>query len=103
MKKESLDTKQLIPKALGYAQKIRPYSFVLFLIIVACLYGLVVTKINALVSAQPNDDAISGQVKAAKVPHFDQTVIKQLQSLQDNSVSVQALFDEARSNPFNQN
>lgn len=103
MKKDGLDSKKAIAKAIGYVQKVRPYMFVFFLVFVACLYGLVVTKVNSLVSAQPSDDAVSSQVKAAKVPHFDQAVIKQLQSLQDNSVSVQTLFDDARNNPFSPN
>ena len=90
----------MINKLTGYGQKIRPYSFVVFIVLVAGLYSVVLFKINAIVSEEPTPDAVSSQVKAAKVPHFDKAVIAQLKSLQDNSVSVQALFKDARDNPF---
>lgn len=100
MKKDSLNIKTTLNKLTGSAQKIRPYSFVIFIVMVACLYGVVLLKINTIVSQEPTPDAVSSQVKAAKVPHFDKAVIAQLKSLQDNSVSVQALFKDARDNPF---
>lgn len=79
---------------------LRRYSFMLFLVFVAVLYGLVLFRINTLQAAQPSDSAVSEHVKAAQVPHIDEAVVKQLKSLQDNSVSVQVLFNDARSNPF---
>lgn len=103
MKKQSLDIKTIIGKLNVYGQKARPYSYVVFIVLVAGLYGFVLLKINAVISQQPSSDAVSSQVKAANVPHFDKAVVNQLKSLQDNSVSVQGLFQEARDNPFAQN
>lgn len=103
MKKQPLNTKAIVSKLTGYVQMIRPYSLIIFMVFVGVLYGVVLLKINAIVNQQPSTDAISSQVQAAKVPHFDKAVINQLKSLQDNSVSVQALFKEARDNPFDQN
>ncbi len=100
MKKQSLNVKALLGKLTGSVQKVRPYSFVIFIVLVAGLYGVVLLKINTIVNQQPSPDAVSSQVKAAKVPHFDKATISQLKSLQDNSVSVQALFKDARDNPF---
>jgi len=76
------------------------YSIIFFLIFVALIYGFVFLHISSLNSTQPSDQAVSSQIKAAHVPHIDQSVVKQIQSLQDNSVSVQSLFDQARNNPF---
>jgi len=76
------------------------YSVIFFLIFVALIYAFVLLHINDLSSAQPSDQAVSSQVQAAHVPHIDQSVVKRIQSLQDNSVSVQSLFDQARNNPF---
>lgn len=78
------------------------YSWLIFIVFVVGLYGTVMLRIQQLSHQQPSSDAVSSQVTAAQTPHIDQSVVKQLQSLQDNSVSVQALFDEARSNPFQQ-
>ena len=79
---------------------LRRYSVVIFLVVVACLYGFVMFRINTLSSAEPSEEAVDSQVQASHVPHIDPKVVKQLQSLQDHSVNVKALFDEARSNPF---
>jgi hypothetical protein len=100
MTKEKLNVAALIEKCLAALQRIRSYSYVIFLVFVALLYGFVLFRINSLSNVQPSSDAVSSQVQAARIPHVDQAVIKQLQSLQDNSVSVKALFNQARSNPF---
>ncbi|MDL2362939.1 MAG: hypothetical protein QFB86_00985 [Patescibacteria group bacterium] len=98
----SLNIKSVRTSAIDFIQKIRPYSLAIFLILVGSLYGFVLFRIHALNAAQPTANSVSSQIQAAKVPRIDPSVVKQLESLQDNSVSVKALFDEARSNPFNQ-
>lgn len=89
-------------KASGVLRRVSRYRFVLFLIFVALIYGFVVLRINSLSNAQPTDDAVNSQVQAARIPHIDQSVVNQLQSLQDNSVSVKSLFNQARANPFHE-
>jgi len=100
MSSKSPDLSVLIDKLSSQLNLLRRYSFVIFLVFVAALYSFVLLRINSLSSAQPSAAAVSSQVKAAAVPHIDQSVVNQLQSLQDNSVSVQALFNQARSDPF---
>lgn len=98
--KPTLTINTLLAKLNGLGKRLRPYRLLAFLLFVALLYGFVLLRINSLSNLQPSEDAVSSQVKAAKLPHIDQSVVNQLQSLQNNSVSVQALFDQARSNPF---
>ncbi len=98
--KKRLNLKSLVGKASIYLKKFRRYSFVLFVLFVAGLYGFVFFRINSLISTEPSDAAVASHVKAAHVPRIDKSVLGQLESLQDNSVNVKALFDEARSNPF---
>lgn len=100
MKDKKPDLKSLIAKASLGVEKVRRFSFFLFIGFVAILYGFVVFRIQSLTSAQPSPDSVTSQVKAAQVPHIDKSVVKQLESLNDNSVNVQTLFNEARSNPF---
>ena len=80
--------------------KLKHYELVIFVVFVAAIYGFVLMRINSLSHVQPSPQAVTSQVQAARVPHIDAAVVKQLESLQDNSVSVQTLFDQARSNPF---
>ena len=100
MSNKKLDLKYIPEKINELSARLRPYSFLIFILFVALLYGFVLMKINSLSQAEPTAEAVTGQVKAAQVPHIDEAVVKQLESLEDNSVSVQTLFNEARSNPF---
>lgn len=79
---------------------LRRYRVIGFIVLLALLYGFLLTRINTLSNLEPTEEAIVEQVKAAKVPRIDDEIVQQLESLEDNSVSVQALFNEARSNPF---
>jgi len=100
MSKSKFSTKLLTDQAAGYLRKLRHYSPLIFVAFVVLLYGFILLRVNSLSNQQPSAQAVSGQVKAAQIPHIDTSVVKQLQSLQDNSVSVQTLFNQARDNPF---
>lgn len=84
-------------KAIGMVSR---YAVVLFFVLVAGVYGFVILQINLLSSAQPSQSDIDAQVTATPVPRIDPKVAEQLEQLKDNSVNVQALFDQARQNPF---
>lgn len=81
-------------------RKFRRYALVVFLVFVGCIYSFLLLRTSTLNSAQPSADAVTNQVKAARLPHIDQSVVNQLKTLRDNSVNVQALFDQGRNNPF---
>ena len=98
--KKKLDVKAALDKATGRLQVVRRYSFLIFLVFVGGLYGFVLFQINNLNNTTPSSDAVNTQVKAAQIPRIDPSLLSQLQSLQDNSVSVNALFNQERSNPF---
>lgn len=87
-------------KWLAKLRMLTRYNLFFFLVFVAIIYGLVLLHINDLNSAEPSDQAVNSQIKAANIPRIDQSVVQQIKSLQDNSVSVQSLFDQARNNPF---
>jgi hypothetical protein len=95
-----LNIKSLNSSAQAQLKKVRPYSFLIFIVFIAAIYGFVFLRISSLHNVEPSPTAVSDQVKAAQIPHVDPAIVKQLESLQDNSVSVKALFDQARSNPF---
>jgi hypothetical protein len=102
MKKElpEFELKDVVRKLPMLLHKIKPYSLAIFIVFVACLYGFLLLRIHTLNTAEPSQDSVTSQVQAAHIPHIDPQTIQQLQSLQDNSVNVQALFNQARNNPF---
>lgn len=82
----------------GISRKVGAYKVFLFFLAVAALYGFIVWRINAFSNTPASQSEQTAQTVAQ--PHIDQATVAKIQSLQDNSVNVQALFDAARQNPF---
>lgn len=78
------------------------YLPVLFGLLLFIIYGFLAYRVSTLNNAEPSPDDVTLQTKTVQVPSIDPKVISQLKNLQDNSVSVRALFNQARNNPFNE-
>lgn len=77
--------------------QLKRYAVLLFAVFVLSLYGYLIMQTHKAANVQPG---AARDVVIKRTPHIDPAVVDQLQQLQDNSVSVQALFNEARTNPF---
>jgi len=91
-----MNIKSLPAALLTSFHKVGRYAIVLFVLFLGLVYSFLLYRINVVSSAEPSNTAIT----QTNTPHVDTTVVKQLLDLKDNSVTVQTLFDEARSNPF---
>lgn len=72
------------------------------IIVVLIIYLLVVWHVSSLATAEPTPDQTSTADASSAVPKIDNKAIQQIQSLEQNSAQVQALFNQARNNPFNE-
>ncbi len=97
-KHQSLNLTASIEKVKALLGKIYGYKTFIFFLAVASVYGFIIWRINYYSNTLPSQSEKTAQ--ATPQPHIDANTIQKLQSLQDNSVSVQSLFDAARSNPF---
>lgn len=92
----NLDT---FTKPLGvFVRRANMYKAFIFFLAVAALYGFIIWRVNVFSNAPPSTSEVAAQTSAQ--PRIDKATIDKIQSLQDNSVSVQALFNQARDNPF---
>jgi Tfp pilus assembly protein PilO len=91
------DTLQI---AFSFFERISRYKIVIIILMVALVYGFIFLRISQLSGAQPSQSMIDAKTSTIKTTRVDKNVVQQLQSLQDNSVSVKALFETARNNPF---
>lgn len=82
------------------ARILQPYLIVIFFLIFALVYALTIVKINSLSNAPLDQGAVADEVKASPTPRIDAKAADQLQTLKDNSVNVQTLFEENRTSPF---
>lgn len=96
MKESSKSIDQLSGQA---AELFRQYRVVLFLVLLVIVYGYLLLKINDFNSVAPSVDLNSSP--SQPTPNIDKSAVSRLKQLQDNSVNVQALFNQARQNPFN--
>ncbi len=79
------------------------YRGLAFFLILASLYGFIVWRINVLSTAPPSQADIKLAEKSATTsPKIDEASARAINNLKDNSVRVQTLFEDARSNPFNE-
>lgn len=94
------DTAQLRDKAVSILRQLNRFKVLLFCLLLLITYGFIMYRISVLNSVQPSDTDIANKSKTATLPKIDENLISQIHNLQDNSVSVQALFDQARNSPF---
>src|SRR5579872_1905269 len=73
---------------------------VLFIALLVIIYVYLIIKAMSLDHAGPSSSALATDVKSQATPAIDQATLNKITQLQDNSVSVQALINEARQNPF---
>ena len=97
-----LDSKTLQTALVAFLKVCSQYAVVWFLLFLAGIYGFVLFQINAANSAQPSDASVTTQEQAVAAPHIDQAVVEQVLTLQDHSVNVRTLFEQARKNPFSE-
>ena len=91
------DIKPLLLKAVRWLR--RYYALILFTV-VGVLYGFIIFQINHFNRQQPSDTAVSERIKQVKRPSIDKQTAQKLESLEDSSQEVRALFENARQNPF---
>jgi hypothetical protein len=97
---KDFDPRELLDKALEKVKSAKRYAPILFCLFFVIIYGFVIYRVQVLNSSEPSAADVATKSRTASVPHIDPKVLNQLQQLQDNSVSVQTLFDSSRSNPF---
>ena len=99
MKNKDINLKDLPRQLADLGHKITRMAPLLFLLVVAALYGFLLVQIMLQSNAQPDESEVTTEISKL-TPHIDQKSASQLQTLEDNSVNVQSLFNDARTNPF---
>lgn len=78
------------------------FRIVLFFCVVALLYGGIIWRINSLANQEPTETQTKTAQDKSKMQRINPSTAEKMRQLQDNSVRVQTLFEEARKNPFNE-
>jgi hypothetical protein len=97
---KNINREELINNLQIYAQKVSKYKAYIAGLLLLLIYGYLFWHITSLNSAQPSQSSITQQANPLATARIDQQVVNQLQSLSNNNVNVQTLFDQSRNNPF---
>ena len=100
MKNKGLDLRALSPGLKKVSAQLRPYAGFLVFLIFAATYSYLISQVNQLGNPQVNESDVTAAVQKLPSPRIDQESVDKLLSLEDNSVNVQTLFDQNRTNPF---
>ena len=76
------------------------YSFLLFLTVFAGLAGYLVVRIGYLSKLEPTPDQVSATLQEVKKTNTDTESIQKLKELESRNISIESLFDNGRTNPF---
>jgi hypothetical protein len=99
-KKTSLSLSSVKKSLAGVLTRLGTYKGFLFFLVLTGLYAFIIVRINMLSSAAPSQADITAAQQSITHPKISDATVRKLQSLEDNSVRVQALFNEARQSPF---
>ena len=80
--------------------KTHKYFWLILLVFFLVIYGFIIYEVNGYMNQQPTQAAVSLQLKTTPQATINPKIVKQLETLKNNSVSVKALFNQARQNPF---
>lgn len=100
MKKGNLDLKSITTAMQKTFRIAASYRGFIFFILLPSLYGYIVWRINVLSTAPPSTADLATAQQSVSTPKISKETVEKLQGLQDNSGRVQAIFNEARQNPF---
>ena len=76
------------------------YSFMLFVITFASLAGYLVSRIGYLSRLEPTEAQITTKIAGVKKTITDTESILKLKELEGRNISIESLFDNGRTNPF---
>ncbi len=78
------------------------HAIVLGFSIFAILYGYIIVQASTASTNEPDPDVVSRQIQAVPHPKIDKETAKKIESLEDQNINVQAIFKDARENPFSE-
>lgn len=92
-----------IPQKLAPAlQVVKRYLAFIFAAFFLGTYAFLMLRINTLARTEPDDDAVAEKLQTVQRPKLDQSAVDRIEQLEDQSVDVKTLFNNARQNPFSE-
>lgn len=66
------------------------------------IYAYIILQISSITASQPDQAKVDEQLKSVPRPTIDKEAAATIEGLESQGVNVQAIFDQARDNPFSE-
>ena len=80
--------------------RVHRYFWLILIVFFLAIYGFIILKVNSYLNNKPTPAAVSLDLKTTPQATINPKIVRQLNSLRNDSVNVKALFNQARQNPF---
>lgn len=96
----NVDIKDIPAKLLATLQGMKKYTLFICILAVLGIFVFIVWQIRQYSSVQPTSDQVITKVNELNTPKLDQDAVNKILMLEDENITVEALFNQARENPF---
>lgn len=97
MKLSIKELPKLLKPVKTYAEE---YGTFLIIFAVLILFGFVFYRIGYFNNLEPSEASIDEKLLTVQRPKIDKSIVEKLENLEQQNIQVQALFNQARENPF---
>lgn len=66
------------------------------------LYGYIIMQVSGLSAIEPEQTKVDEQLKSVPRPKIDTDAVITIESLETQNINTQAIFNDARENPFSE-
>ncbi len=73
---------------------------VISILFIVGLFGFMVVRIYLLSTAEPSQSQVDDKLNSYKTVRLDPQIVALFRSLEDQNISIESLFDNGRTNPF---
>lgn len=98
--KMNLDLKNIPAKLMQLLNWLKKYAVFGFVILVLGAYSFLVFQVRRAINAEPTETQVTEKLQDLRKTRLDKDAISKIEDLQSSNVEVQALFQAARDNPF---
>lgn len=95
-----LEAEKLLRIVSPVAMALKRYLMFIAIIGIGGLYAFLILHISQLTQVEADELEVLEMLQTTTRPQIDQRAVERILELQDQNVQVEALFQEARENPF---
>lgn len=95
-----LDTANLLEQLTKLLHILRQRAAIICIIVFGVIYGYIMMNVSDLSQQAPSESSIEEKLTDVARPKVDEEVAQTMLGLEERNVTIKAIFEDARRNPF---